>query len=359
MSKNIVVLSDGTAQEGGEGHDTNVYKLFKMLENRTPRQIVFYDRGLGTDWRKITGNAAGSGISRNIRECYRFIFEHFEAGDRLLLFGFSRGAATVTSLSHFIHCFGILPKSRPELIKRAWRIYRREDWLGAADFAARHHTMWTAVRFLGVWDTVSALGVPFPAIDVVLDRLPFFRHRFHRFDLSEVVEHGRHALAIDDHRKTFHPELWPELVRRGAAGPKTMKQVWFAGSHSDVGGGYAEPQLSDVALEWMLREAAGLEPGLRLHPDHVVRLDPSARGKLHDPSARGLGRLYRRQTRSWPAGWGRPRIHQSVLERAAASHEIGGGPIYAPWILERFAGSGEHHVEPGSSSPLIESERSK
>ncbi len=90
MSKNLVVLSDGTAQEGGEGRDTNVYRLFKMLENRTPRQIVFYDRGLGTDWRKITGAAAGMGITKNILECYTFLFEHYQAGDRLFLFGFSR-----------------------------------------------------------------------------------------------------------------------------------------------------------------------------------------------------------------------------------------------------------------------------
>ncbi len=341
MSKNIVILSDGTAQEGGEGHDTNVYKLFQMLENRARHQIVFYDRGLGTDWRVVTGNAAGMGISRNIREAYRFIFEHFEAGDRLFLFGFSRGAATVTSLSHFIHRFGILPKSRPELIRRAWRLYRREDWAATADFAARHHAMWAKVRFLGVWDTVAALGVPFAWLDVLVDRVPFFRHRFHNFDLAEVVEHGRHALAIDDERKSFHPELWRENQETpSAAGSRTMKQVWFAGSHSDVGGGYPEPQLSDVALEWMYAE--GLEKGLRAHLEHTVRLRPSARGKLHDPRAGGLARLYRREVRSWPEDYGKPTIHRSVLDRAAWSRESGEG-VYEPWLLER-----PYQVEPWS-----------
>ena len=349
MSKNIVVLSDGTAQEGGRGRDTNVYKLFKMLENRTPEQVVFYDPGLGTDWRKLTGNAGGMGISKNIRQCYSFIFEHFEAGDRLFLFGFSRGAATVTSLSHFIHRFGILPKSRPELIGRAWRLYRRQKWHQAAEFATAHHTMWTCVRFLGVWDTVSALGVPFRWLDAMVDRTPWFRHRFHRFDLSEVVEHGRHAVAIDEQRKSFAPELWPESRRRPGTGSRTVKQVWFPGSHSDVGGGYAEAQLSDVTLQWMVCEAVCLDEGLRIRPRHGVMLAPDARGPLHDPRARGLARLYRREVRSWPAGWGRPVIHQSALDRAAWSGGLGHGPVYSPWILREFGD--RCGVEPWPASP--------
>ncbi len=353
MSKNIVVLSDGTAQSGGEGHDTNVYKLFKMLENRTPEQIVFYDPGLRTDWRKLTGNAAGMGITRNILECYRFIFDHFEAGDRLFLVGFSRGAATLTSLSHFIHRFGILPRSRPGLIRQAWRIFKRQDWAGAADFANRYHTMWTRVHFLGVWDTVAALGVPWTGLDVLIDRVPIFRHRFHRFDLSEVVVHGRHAVAIDDARKSFHPELWPD-PRVGGSGTKqrvstmkpvsTMKQVWFAGSHSDVGGGYGERQLSDIALQWMLCEAVCLEEGLRLQRNHRVVIVPDARGKLHDPRAHGLARLYRRQTRFCPPRYGPPTIHQSVLDRVTWSRSRGFGPVYWPWILQEYAD--RYRVEP-------------
>jgi uncharacterized protein (DUF2235 family) len=127
MSKNIVVFSDGTGQEGGEGRNTNIYKIFNMVEDRTKRQITFYDRGLGTGWRKFSGNVAGAGISKNIKECYQFIFENFEADDQVYLFGFSRGAATVRSLSGFIHEFGVIPKSRPELIDKAWKIYKTGD----------------------------------------------------------------------------------------------------------------------------------------------------------------------------------------------------------------------------------------
>jgi len=127
MSKNIVVLSDGTGQEGGVGYNTNIYKIFNIIEDRTPRQIVFYDPGLGTAGAELLKQVTGYGISKNIQDCYKFIFEHYESGDQIYLIGFSRGAATVRSLSNFIHYFGILPKSRPELIKQAYDIYKIED----------------------------------------------------------------------------------------------------------------------------------------------------------------------------------------------------------------------------------------
>ena len=153
MPKNIVVMSDGTGQEGGRGNNTNVYKLFNMIEDRAEHQISFYDRGLGTGWRRISGNVAGMGISKNILECYEFIFDHYCAGDRVFLFGFSRGATTVRSLSSFIHLFGVLPKSRPELLKQAYKIYkmgdRKERDARAAAFVKRHHTMWCRITFLG------------------------------------------------------------------------------------------------------------------------------------------------------------------------------------------------------------------
>jgi len=120
MAKNIVVFSDGTGQKGGRGANTNVYKLYNMVEDRTADQIAFYDPGLGTNWRKLTGYIAGAGISKNVLQCYEFIFENYEIDDQIYLFGFSRGATTVRSLSNFIHLFGILPKARKDLIKKAW-----------------------------------------------------------------------------------------------------------------------------------------------------------------------------------------------------------------------------------------------
>lgn len=348
MGKNIVVFSDGTGQDGGKGTNTNVYKLFNMVLDRSPGQIAFYDRGLGTGWRKISGSAAGRGISQNICECYQFIFENFEADDQIFLFGFSRGATTVRSLSGLIHLVGVLPKSRPELIKQAYKIYKigdRKRREGAAkDFVARHHTMWCKIKFLGVWDTVAALGVPIKSIDVLIDKVPMFRHRFHDLRLSQSVENAYHALAIDDERKTFHPTLWDPDIAEG----QTMKQVWFCGMHTDVGGGYPEQELSDVALEWMVDMAES--HGLRIYPRHRVNVSGEADGMMHDSRGGTLTRFYRRKVRSWPTQThGKPCIHESVRMRSLnRDNEV--TPAYDPWIL-----SGDYDCDielwPRASSP--------
>lgn len=338
MAKNILVFSDGTAQEGGRDLNTNVYKLFNMVEDRTERQIAFYDRGLGTGWRKFSGNVFGAGISKNIRECYEFIFENFSAGDQVYLFGFSRGAATVRSLSSFIDLFGILPRSRPELIKRAYKIYKTRNEkkrLGLAEqFLARNHTMWCKIKFLGVWDTVSALGIPFKSLDVLVDKIPPFRHKFQNYRLSDSVIHGSHALAIDDERLTFHPALWDRELIAG----QSMKQVWFCGMHTDVGGGYPEQKLSDIPLIWMLTEAK--EHGLLIYRDHKVNINPDPDGLMHDSRKGVPGILYRRKERSWDSRTHEnPRVHESVLLRKFNRNNTL-TPAYDPWILKK-----DHEVE--------------
>jgi uncharacterized protein (DUF2235 family) len=339
MAKNIVVLCDGTGQEGGKGHGTNVYKLFNMLEDRTSRQIAFYDPGIGTGWRKITGNIGGMGISRNIRQCYRFIFENFEAGDQIFLFGFSRGAATVRSLSSFVHYFGILPKSRPKLIKRAYKIYKiRNDEKRkrrADEFVRLHHTMWTRIKFIGCYDTVAALGLPFKFASAILDGIPGFRHKFHNFTLSESIEHAFQALAIDDERKTFHPVLWDTNI----TDYQTMRQVWFAGMHTDVGGGYKEQELSDIPLVWLTHMA--VLKGLRIYPRHKVEINEDENGFMHDSRGRWITKLYRRKVRFWPSDReDKPVIHQSVLDRTK-NRKNQDSPPYHPWILDL-----DHEVEP-------------
>ena len=332
MPKNIVVFSDGTGQEGGKKYNTNVYKLFNMIEDRTKHQIAFYDRGLGTGFRKVTGNISGMGISKNIKECYKFIFENFNAKDQIYLFGFSRGAATVRSLSGFIHLFGILPKSRPELIDQAYKIYKinntekREK--EAKGFVAKHHTMWCKIKFIGVWDTVAALGIPFKTWDALLGIVPFCRHKFHNFLLSPSVENAYHALAIDDERLTFHPLLWESKK----TDYQQIKQVWFSGVHTDIGGGYKEQELSDIPLIWMTRYAES--HGLILYPKHNVMIKQDIQGTMHD-SLKGLvGRIYRKKVRSWNIKThGKPIIHESVLQRKL-NQDNTKVPAYSPWILK-------------------------
>ena len=339
MSKNIVIFSDGTGQEGGKGFNTNIYKLFNMIEDRSSEQVAYYDPGLGTGWRKVTGNAGGMGISRNIQECYKFIFEHFETGDQIYLFGFSRGAATVRSLSNFIHYFGILPKSRPKLIKEAYKIYKTSDKKKrnkrAKDFLSRHHTMWARVKFIGCYDTVAALGLPWKTASAILDGIPGFRHDFHDFHLSESVENAYHALAIDDERKTFHPVLWGTELKSF----QKLKQVWFCGMHTDVGGGYADQELAGIPFRWMLNRAK--DKGLLIYQDHQVTINENANGKMHDSRGEGYAKLFRQKVRSWDENrQEKPIIHQSVLDRKLNQQNMA-SPDYRPWILNY-----PHEVEP-------------
>ncbi len=380
MPKNIVVLSDGTGQDGGKGHDSNIYKLYRMLEDRTEQQIVFYDQGLGTDKRKVSGNAFGVGFSENIVNCYRFIFENYNAGDKIFLFGFSRGAATVRSLASFIHYFGILPKARNGLIKQAYKMYRNgfkpkteddetileEDTRkivqrladrgiqfvndksyqiyttlrnnlndNANQFTTAHPNMWVKVEFLGVWDTVPALGfVPLAGFNMTLNRLPWWRHSFHDFALHRSVKNAYQALSIDDDREWFLPTIWNQY---GDANKQIIKQVWFSGSHSDVGGGYPQAGLSDIALEWMVQHA--LSHGIRLYLESRKYwnfcIAPDATDAFHPPRV-GAGRFFKagKRDKVWDKKavetFGPPVIHESVLERARRDSS------YRPWILTNY-----------------------
>jgi len=332
VSKNIVVFSDGTGQEGGKGANTNIYKLFNMIEDRTARQISFYDAGLGTGLRKVSGNISGVGISKNIRECYTFIFENYEAGDQIYLFGFSRGAATVRSLTSFIHYFGIIPKSRPELIKKAYKIYKIENEAKrkkkAAEFVSRHHTMWTRIKFLGCYDTVAALGLPIKALSVLINMIPGMQHKFQNFKLNETVENAYQALAIDDERKTFHPILWDAEGLPYQA----IRQVWFCGMHTDVGGGYDEQELSDIPFAWMKQMA--VNHGLLIYPSNSVSVHGDVNGFMHNSRGKGWTKIYRKKQRSWDiTRMDKPIIHKSVLLRNKnVSNKA--EPSYRPWILD-------------------------
>jgi len=339
MAKNIIVFCDGTGQEGGKSSNTNIYYMFNMILDRTPQQIACYIPGVGTGTRKITGNISGNGISTNIKLCYKFIFDHFESGDQIFLIGFSRGAATVRSLSSFIHYFGILPQARPKLIDRAYQIYKIRDIEErknkAADFIELNRTMWTKIKFLGCYDTVAALGLPIQSASVFLDGFPFFRHRFHDFKLSESVEHAYQALALDDERKTFHPILWDPEIKPG----QTLRQVWFSGMHTDVGGGYSTKNLSDIPMCWMLQQA--IKHGLLLYPQHKIRLEENANGHMHNSRGSRVTRLYRKMSRTWDsARTDKPVIHQSVLERTHNQMNLD-NPRYHPWIIDL-----DYEIEP-------------
>lgn len=362
MPKNIVILCDGTGQIGGIGAATNVYKLFNMLEDRTPNQVVYYDPGIGSTRFGLPSQIFGYGFKRNILECYQFLFKNYESGDQIYLFGFSRGAATVRSLATFIELFGILPASRQDLIRQAFKIYTRRTDVeheahvahdkksvinareqAAKDFVNKHHTMWTRVKFLGVWDTVAALGGTGRILSMITDKL--FPHRFHNFSLGPGVDFARHAISIDDERKTFHPIIWEKLD--DDPNHERLKQVWFCGVHTDVGGGYNEHELSYYSLDWMIRESEA--KGLKFYKDSLawkayqeLKKEASTNenklidGLMHNEQKSVIGKLYRREVRTWnEKRYGQIWLHSSV-KRRTKNKDNGDDPAYhqSSWILK-------------------------
>jgi len=240
--------------------------------------------------------------------------------------------------------FGMLPKSRPELINKAWSIYRignkKQREKKANEFVQRYHNMWCRVHFIGAWDTVAALGLPTEWISFLLDKIPFFKHSFHSLDLSESIRHARHALAIDDERRVFQPTIWNNELTKP---DQTLKQVWFLGSHSDVGGGSGDQSLPDIALIWMISEA--VKHGLWIYPGNDVALSPDPNGKIFNSRGSFFLRFYTKQLRSWNSEkLGKPTVHESVLLRTESRFKEEEKP-YKSWILEQ-----DHLIEPWPDS---------
>lgn len=278
--RRLIVCADGTWQsDKSSGPDgKGVTNVVKMRDAIAPRdrsgveQIVFYDEGVGNGnwWNRVMGGAFGDGLSRNVRECYAFLTRTFQPGDQLYFFGFSRGAFTVRSLAGLVRKCGILPREDEKEIKEAYAFYRERGekyhpaGALAQEFRRKHQSRETPITCVGVWDTVGSLGVPTGGPIGMFTRQ---RYGFHDVRLSSTVQNGFHALAIDERRKPFSPTLWH--VRAGDLqkdGGQRIEQRWFAGVHSNVGGGYAECGLSDIALKWMMERAQGcgleLEPGV-------------------------------------------------------------------------------------------------
>jgi uncharacterized protein (DUF2235 family) len=221
-------------------------------------QLMYYDSGVGTSgsWLgRVIDGATGRGLSRNILEAYRYLIANYQPEDQLVFFGFSRGAFTVRSLVGLIRKCGILRMDAAHMVDRAYELYRARS--AAAHPGEREAPLFrrtsagsdiTPVKFMGVWDTVGALGNPLLA-NGILSR----RYKFHDTDLSSTVEHAYQALAIDERRRFFQATMWRQQAH--AINTQTLEQVWFVGVHCNVGGGYSATGLSDIALEWILSRA--------------------------------------------------------------------------------------------------------
>ncbi len=272
MPKNIVICCDGTGNEFGD-HNSNVVKLYSALIIDGQRQIGYYHPGVGTmgaptarntiekAWSVVIGLAFGAGLLANVGDAYRYLMNVYEDGDHVYLFGFSRGAYTVRALAGVLHMFGLLCPGNDGLIPYIIRLFAKRT-RGAAGMT---HTFQVAdgfkstfcrhcpLHFVGVWDTVSSVGLVWDPL-----KLPYTAQ-------NPDMINGRHAVSIDERRCYFVNNLWGDQLPG-----QSIKQVWFSGVHSDVGGSYAaaESGLSQIALEWMLCESVPL--GLLVDP---VRVD--------------------------------------------------------------------------------------
>ena len=277
--KRIVICSDGTWSTPDRELPTNATRMARAVLPTAPdgaAQVVFYDAGVGTEgswpW-QLLGAISGKGLEKNIRDCYRFLVHNCEDGDEIYLFGFSRGAYTVRSLAGMIRNAGVLRKSEADQFRNAYRLYRRPDAPpGSKDAVAFRaaHSRESAITFIGVWDTVGALGIPLRR----LGRLTAARHQFHDVELSRIVKHACHALAIDERRGPFRATLWEAKPKCG----QIVEQVWFPGGHSDIGGGGGDHSLASAPFEWMKARASAA--GLALDTASVrqsVRPSPPPR----------------------------------------------------------------------------------
>lgn len=320
--KRIVVCCDGTWNEPDQ-NPTNVIKIAHHLapvDKHGVHQVVFYDQGVGTGGSidKFIGGATGKGIEKNVLDGYRFIIHNYEPNDEIYLFGFSRGAYTARAIAGMINAIGLLRKDHWEQLPQAYNYYRTEPAKRNTSLYQGNHR--PAINMIGVWDTVGALGVPTPGLRQLSKSLVSFFDT----DISKLVRHAYHALALDEKRGPFAPSIWTGDLAPG----QHVEQCWFAGVHSDVGGGYADHRVSDVSLVWMVEKASQL--GLEFDTQDPVwqaSVTPSSLAPLHDSYGMAhqlFGRVMDspriRKVETTPGPGHVMRVHESVFERMQASN---------------------------------------
>jgi uncharacterized protein (DUF2235 family) len=320
--KRLIICCDGTwnradQEQNGTPCPTNVVKLaYRIAKHDTAGtpQVVFYDQGVGTGnvVDRFSGGAFGDGLEDNIYDAYRFLIANYEPGDEIFLFGFSRGAFTARSIAGMIRKCGILDRIHVQKYVDSLKLYHdsatHPDDTPAQAFRAENSCCGDEripIKCVGVWDTVGALGIPLRGLRGLTRK----EYLFHDTELSGSVEFAFHALAIDEHRAPFEPTLWLEKPKPN----QTVSQTWFVGVHSDVGGGYAETALSDIALQWMIDNAAAA--GLQFDANVLTSrpLAGKATGTLHN-SKTGLYRFTKGIDRPLGIG-GSQSLHPSAMER--------------------------------------------
>jgi uncharacterized protein (DUF2235 family) len=396
MGRKIILLSDGTGNSSAKVWRTNVWRTFEALDLSGNDQVALYDDGVGTSSFKpmaILGGAFGLGLRRNVIALYKFACRNYrDTDDELFGFGFSRGAFTIRIVMGLIDSQGLVKADSEaelhSLASAAYRAYRRDryhnlkfeapyQWIRnkfGPHYPPAEVRKNVKIRFVGVWDTVAAYGMPVYEMTRGIHQYlwPIELPNNH---LSASIVRACQALALDEERTTFHPQLWDETGGTGIhadagepdpTGPRFIKderisQVWFAGVHTNVGGGYPDDSLAYIPFVWMITEAKRC--GLKFKSDYanlpadadVMRADPDTfknavskrdkDGRLYDPR-KGLGGYYRYGPRKLVPHFyreshkleedevevERAKIHESVFRRiqnhAQAYAPVGLPPYY-------------------------------
>lgn len=353
MSRKLILCFDGTNNKYA-ATNTNVVKLYAMLDRTQDDQLAYYQPGIGTRLPEGTWGRVKRWVLKKLdlsiafllkdHVCngYRFLMRHYRPGDEIFIFGFSRGAYTARVLAAMLYKVGLLSEGNEELIPFAWDIYKHERDYRTCFTFRRTFSRQVRVRFLGLWDTVSSIGWAWSP-----QHLQYTRQ-------NKIVEAVRHAVALDERRAYFVQNLWSE--RPSETKGQDVRQVWFPGVHCDIGGGYpeAEAGLSKITLKWMVEQAQAF--GLRFDSTRKRDLLPgksTPKQAAPDPTAQlhdSLGGWWRLAeyipkrikdptlgyARRWIVHRGRPRfvpanadIHASVFERM---HKL---PDYRPANLPR------------------------
>lgn len=324
MSKKIVFCADGTWNHPKSpaivsGADTNVYKLYKSLAV-TPSQFTAYDDGVGADGlplERLIGGAFGVGLFQKIKDGYTAIAHVYEEGDAIYIFGFSRGAYTARSLAGMVAICGLPTRNfNQSFVDAAFNAYRYRDQRETILAGLASFNIFDAkITMLGVWDTVGALGIPGALFDD-----SEFNYGFLDTSLHPDVQAAYHALSVDERRPEFQPTLWTS----SPSDSQIMQQVWFAGVHSDIGGGYSETGLSNIPLSWILNKA--IQHGIEALPDAVAIYGEIA--PVHS-----LDFIHE----SWNILWGFPK------KRLLPNHMIPSGATIANSVQIRLLGDVGYH----------------
>ena len=344
--KRIVICADGTwnirdqmPDSGQTRHPSNVTKVARAVRPRAANgtdQVVFYDEGIGTSGGldRFTGGAFGRGMEDNIRQLYRNIVYNYQPNDELYLFGFSRGAFTVRSLVGFMNRVGLIDKDGDYYVPELYDCYENNEppdsdaWRKAFR-KIKKVSPCPPIRFLGVWDTVGALGAP-GFLGQLFNRK---KYKYHDVGLCPAIQNAYHALAIDERRKPFRPSVW----KRPDGWKGQLEQVWFAGVHSNVGGGYNPDGLANEALHWMVEKAEAL--GLEFDSEYLQHFLPCFDSLLRDSMStmyRAMGQHERPLGALAADG---EAVHQSALDRLASAT-----CAYGPKQLVAFSRTGTPRI---------------